>query len=841
MATGDRKTNIYLNKLMSKTALKEQFLDYLSDKLDDTIAAFFQGSSGILDEDDIGLEADGNDQFKLNLTDANRVGTGTGQFVTIPDEANVSNMVPFENESGVTYYVGVKFASVEYNEVELNARYGNPEYPSLEDSFGELGVPDSVVDTAGVSITLQIDSITEAGVDHSGRNVKVWLAVPVSGVQSIAFYEGVSYYSGGNNYLDIAYSGANGPLGQDTSADPPSTTVGDYKIFIEGVTWKRNTDLRLDSDYAFIGTVQGVGAGSPPTVFSTLDQDTLLLTSLERAYNSTGAGLGRKVDVTSGAVELRTRAGDTGDAGRAQLRLDRLGDNSRGQFMLQMITGGTGPVPLAILEPVWLPELGPQEDVDQTGTNTISFTRVGVDISDADIRINNDFHVVLLEDSLEDDLYIISGTSSTSIDVLDMDTGLAPAVWTTGTARKATVLAPRVVFSSPEFITGSRLAHWRGFLFNAWSNLTPLASPLIIAPENTLGDVFKILDSSSDPNAVIKVTTVADGDTGTNRPTLQIGESVSGDPVGPGVRVEAHPGEDADVWATNFHALPARSAQSESHYNRAFGWHNSNDQEVMRMTHYGRFVKTNEFFEDFNNIGDDVTALEPVKDWRQTTILSGGGTASCVANSPSVEDAGGIIRFTATGGGVLDPATITLDTQQRLPLYMWHNDDNTLFRKIYFAGKFRALPPTDGFLLASVHLLFGAGSAGVRLNNGGSYTAEEYEVFAFNGTASTNTANLGVPGPYAAGAEKGWLEFEMMLDIENNLISCSYANENEANSNGIQTITFPDNTVHATWRSRPSMVLTLISTQANTRNMEVDFVHVWDGVIKSGGKDRTGN
>lgn len=837
MATGDRKTNIYLNKLMSRTALKEQFLDYLSDKLDDTIAAFFQGTSGVLDEGTIEIEADGNDQFKLNLTNANRVGTGEGQFITIPDEANVSNTIPFENESGVTYYVGVKYASVEYAEAELNARYGNPEYPSFEDSLGELGVPDSVVDTPGVKLTLQIDSITEANVDHSGRNVKVWLATPVSGVPSIAFYEGISYYSGGNNYLDIAYSGSSGPLGQDTGADPPSTTPGDYKIFIKGVTWRKDTDLRADSDYAFIGTVQGAGAGSPPAVFSTLDQDPLLLFSLEKAYNSTGDGLGRKVDVKNGAVELRTRAGDTGDDGRAQLRLDRIGDNSRGQFMLQMITGGVGPVPLAILEPIGLPELGPQEDVDQTGTNRISFTRAGVDILAADIRINSDLHVLLLEGSPEADLYILSTISNTFVDVLDMDTGFAPATWTTGTGRKATVLAPRVVFASPEFITGSRLAHWKGFLFSAWSNLTPFASPLTIAPENTLGDVFKILDSSSDPNAVIKVTTVADGETGTNRPTLQIGESHLGNPKGPGVRIEAHPGEDADVWATNIHAMPARNSQNESLYNRAFAMHNQNNEEMLRLTHGGRIVRPNEFFEDFHRASVEATTIPAYTDsglWFTSAL----GTPSYAANKNLTEDRGGILTLT-TDGGI---GSYTQLISSYLPMYMRHRNSASYQSNIYFAGKIRVPEASPDFITAEVFLFWGSiGSAykvGARLPVPGSLTTEEWQIFSEEeaGPGATVFANCGAPDD-SANAEDGWFEFEMCLDLGADEITFSYDNPAVGNTNGVNTITF-ENGSDTGWHGRPRLAISVTANDALAHAVEVDYVHVWDARIKSGPKDR---
>jgi hypothetical protein len=470
MATGDRKVNIFINRLLSKTALKEQFFDYLSDKLDDTIAAFFQGQSGVLDQDTIGLAADGADHFKLDLTNADTVAVGTGEVITIPDATDVSKLIPFENAAAIPYYVGVRYAEVPWQIVDVNPKYGNPEYPSLADSLGEVGAPDAVTDTPGVKIALRIDGITEVGVDHKGRTVKVWMVDPQSGVAGTAFFSGTSYFSGGNNYVDIPYSGGNGPLGQDTSSDPPSTTPGDYRVFIEGVTWRRNTNLSTDSNYAFIGIVNGaaLGPGNPPTSFVITGQNSIFLFNLDKAYDGAGAGLGRKITLDAGAVEMNTTA-SAGDIMNAQLRLDRNGSTESMQFMLQAVLEDEETIPLAALEAlrdgVALLET---ENITLAGT-VINFTRGGVNLHDLALRVNPSMHLCLIsgaDAAVDNGLYLIATIpSGTGMALRNLDGTLAAFTATTGLA---TVLHPTVVFANslPNPLTGTGVTDWwNGFLF----------------------------------------------------------------------------------------------------------------------------------------------------------------------------------------------------------------------------------------------------------------------------------------------------------------------------------------------------------------------------------------
>jgi len=313
MPTGDKVINVFIKKLLSKTDLKDRLVQFMQDRNDEVIAALFSGRSGVLDQDEITLSngSSGVGYVKATTTNARKLVTGDGHIVTLPASPTVplTDDVPFENTGSIPYYFAVRYAQPVAQEVEINERTGQPEYPALEESYGELGTPASVADTPGVQISINIDNLLEAGVDHGGRAVTVYLVNPVSGLAATAFFNGQVTYGGGNNTVVISYSGANGPLGQDTSVNPPSTTAADYVVHVRGLSWKRNSDLRLDSDYAFLGVVTG---GAPPT-FDHTDQLSIFINDLDFAYDGlSGSGSGSRINADSGAVHVRSADSNDG-------------------------------------------------------------------------------------------------------------------------------------------------------------------------------------------------------------------------------------------------------------------------------------------------------------------------------------------------------------------------------------------------------------------------------------------------------------------------------------------------------------------------------------------------
>lgn len=411
MPTNDRKINIYHKRLLSMTALKSNFLEFLEGEIDEATAAMYQGTSGVLDGDEIELNNDtGGDTFDLDLTNAFRVIVGTGQIVDLSKITGVgiTEGIPFENTTAIEYQVGIKFAEIE-DGVEVNPRSGDAEYPSIKQTYGEKGTPGSVVDNT-TYIRLNINSITESGVDHSGRTVRCWLVDPVSQVEGIAYFEGTSAYSGPDNYVDIPYSGSNGPLGQDTGVDPPSTTAADYVVFIEGATWRRNYAIAGDSDYAFLGTITG---GVTPG-FSIVGQQPIFINTLDRAYDgASGSGSGRIVTVDSGAMELNTLGGNTDEHG-AQLRLNRQADTFDGGLNLELIFEREKGAGLIVLKPLVHATgnllLSNPIDIDD---NEVAFTGGGINLNTSNVR-DGDF-LLIGGSSSADGLYVITLDSATDI------------------------------------------------------------------------------------------------------------------------------------------------------------------------------------------------------------------------------------------------------------------------------------------------------------------------------------------------------------------------------------------------------------------------------------------
>jgi hypothetical protein len=254
MSTNDKKVSIYLKKFLPQQQITENFLDYLHTLILESFAQVWQ-SNGVF-EPDINvvqiLSSDTPDTFDIVTP---LIGTDGPPGHIINLDSIDANNIPFENATGIDYYVGLRFQDIPAN-TEINVRTGEIKYTFTQERIGELAEPDVVVDDGDETLTITVDSIFEAGVSNAGRKVLVYLKNPVS--QADTFEEATVIWDGVNNKIETLTA-----LGQtigSISVDP-----SDYQVFAIGSTVRRNTDLRLDPDILFIGIIEGDNGNSPST------------------------------------------------------------------------------------------------------------------------------------------------------------------------------------------------------------------------------------------------------------------------------------------------------------------------------------------------------------------------------------------------------------------------------------------------------------------------------------------------------------------------------------------------------------------------------------------------
>lgn len=266
MATGDIKVDIYLKKFLPQQQITENFFDYLEKKIKDNLRRVY-ADDGVFVPDILVtnlLSASAPDTFTLITPLEGTDGPQGNQLILDPSDAN---LIPFENELGIDYYVGLRANQIP-RETEVNVRTGEIKYTFLEESIGELGEPDVIVDDGDETLTITVDSVCEPGVSHAGRTVVVWLKQAVSQVQ--AFEELPVIWDGVNNKIETVTA-----LGQ--TLGNISTDPSDYQIFLRGPTIRKNTDLRLDNNLLFVGIVTGAGPGNTPNTFDESDVNNLFV------------------------------------------------------------------------------------------------------------------------------------------------------------------------------------------------------------------------------------------------------------------------------------------------------------------------------------------------------------------------------------------------------------------------------------------------------------------------------------------------------------------------------------------------------------------------------------
>jgi len=167
--------------------------------------------------------------------------------------------VECENAAGTTYHVGARLQQVPIPTalgVAQNGRTGQISYVALQVKIGELGHPDSVVDNGDGTVTITVDTITQAGGalrDHGDRDGTAWLVTPVTATSG-AFGVATVEYAAGH------YTMTCNALGQAIGS--VSTTAADYWVLIDGLTCS-TADLSVDDDYLYLGNFAGAGSPGP--------------------------------------------------------------------------------------------------------------------------------------------------------------------------------------------------------------------------------------------------------------------------------------------------------------------------------------------------------------------------------------------------------------------------------------------------------------------------------------------------------------------------------------------------------------------------------------------------
>lgn len=186
---------------------------------------------------------------------------GEGHILDLSSSTDDGSNTPFENANTIVYHVALAYIERPKG-LDINPRTGQPEYGGNLEDVGVKADPSSVTDN-GSNLTINVNSVLESGVDHSGRSVVVYLKTPQGTSEGAALETVVVSYAAPNNTITTT-----GLLGQST----PSTTPADYEIVALGPMVRRNTDLSAVNGILYLGTVTGGGATNPPDSSDTSGQ-----------------------------------------------------------------------------------------------------------------------------------------------------------------------------------------------------------------------------------------------------------------------------------------------------------------------------------------------------------------------------------------------------------------------------------------------------------------------------------------------------------------------------------------------------------------------------------------
>lgn len=266
MTTGVTNWIIATKKTVSTTDLGTRFQTPLRQADRDRFSKIYP-DDGVFGDTKLGLTGTPDN---LTITGTAESTDGVGEVLDHTLATDDGSLVPFENTVAIPYYVALR--AIEHPQgIQINARTGAPEYQETLEDIGEKGDPDSVVDN-GADLTLNINSLLESGVDHSGRTALVYKKIPAAGAttEAVAIETVTVAYAAPNNTVTTT-----GLLGQSS---PASILAADYEVVVLGPTVRRNTDLRTVSGIVFIGIVTGGGPATIPSAFDVTDQNLINVT-----------------------------------------------------------------------------------------------------------------------------------------------------------------------------------------------------------------------------------------------------------------------------------------------------------------------------------------------------------------------------------------------------------------------------------------------------------------------------------------------------------------------------------------------------------------------------------
>lgn len=239
---------------------------------------------------------------------------GSGTMIDLTSGSTDLDVEAFEATVATPYHVALSQVAIPAA-VAYNPTSGTAEFTQTLERVGLLADPTTAIDDGDGTMTFIVDSVTEALVSNAGRKVRVWKKTPRSGVFAVALEELTVQWNGAGPLANTNYVATTSQFGQ---TGVPSVVAADYSCALLGPEVKKNTNLKTSADRAYVGTIEGDGAGG----FGAVD-----LTN-QRIYDSgLLAGLNEVLRIDAhGFTKIRVQA-DAADANEPQIDVEDVAGN----------------------------------------------------------------------------------------------------------------------------------------------------------------------------------------------------------------------------------------------------------------------------------------------------------------------------------------------------------------------------------------------------------------------------------------------------------------------------------------------------------------------------------